>query len=165
MPRQKHTIPTTPIGYQYSLLAHHGHGIPCGVSIIGKRCSRCKEIKPIDDFPMDSSRPNRRYVYCRRCTNQQNYDWRERNPEKRKAIIQKHAYGMAHGEYPRMYSEQNGRCFVCQEPHLKLDVDHDHQTKKVRALLCRHCNLAIGHARDNPALCEKLAAYLRKFGR
>lgn len=40
-------------------------------------------------------------------------------------------------------------------------VDHDHVTGKVRGLLCRQCNSALGFAGDNPERLERLARYLR----
>jgi len=39
-------------------------------------------------------------------------------------------------------------------------VDHCHASGKVRGLLCPHCNLGLGHFRDNPALLTKAATYL-----
>ncbi|KKN77041.1 hypothetical protein LCGC14_0363800 [marine sediment metagenome] len=44
-----------------------------------------------------------------------------------------------------MYTDQDGVCAVCKtEPDYELVVDHDHITGKVRALLCRPCNLKVG---------------------
>jgi hypothetical protein len=41
-------------------------------------------------------------------------------------------------------------------------VDHSHTTGHVRALLCRKCNLALGHANDSPKLLRQLADYLER---
>jgi len=44
---------------------------------------------------------------------------------------------------------------------VKETVDHVHDnTQRVRGLLCNHCNLAIGHARDNPEILRALADYV-----
>lgn len=32
-----------------------------------KRCCKCNKVKPIDDFPIDNSRSDGHYVYCRLC--------------------------------------------------------------------------------------------------
>lgn len=39
-------------------------------------------------------------------------------------------------------------------------IDHDHETGKVRALLCDTCNFMIGLSRESPALLHIGAAYL-----
>lgn len=42
-----------------------------------------------------------------------------------------------------------------------LDVDHCHDSGKVRGVLCNPCNVILGHARDRPDLLESAAKYLR----
>src|SRR6185369_2874792 len=49
-------------------------------------------------------------------------------------------------------------CGICRST-TNLVPDHDHVG--IRGVLCTHCNLAIGHLRDDPILCEAAAAYLR----
>lgn len=59
-------------------------------------------------------------------------------------------YGMTLADYERMFARQGGRCALCGDsPKASkhghtLDVDHDHDTGAVRALLCRRCNSAVG---------------------
>jgi len=42
----------------------------------------------------------------------------------------------------------------------KLVVDHNHNTNKVRGLLCNHCNRGLGHFRDNTETLLKAIDYL-----
>jgi hypothetical protein len=42
------------------------------------------------------------------------------------------------------------------------DLDHCHLTGAFRGWLCRQCNIALGMAKDQPALLRALAAYLEK---
>jgi len=77
--------------------------------------------------------------------------WRSHNRERAKfqqwAYELKKFYGITVQEYEQRLEEQDGRCAICLQlppggEHLC--VDHDHDTNKVRGLLCRFCNLGIG---------------------
>ena len=65
-----------------------------------------------------------------------------------------------------MLESQNGICAICgnletiQKSHLS--VDHDHKTNKVRGLLCRECNRALGGFKDNRILLQSAINYLLK---
>jgi Recombination endonuclease VII len=62
-------------------------------------------------------------------------------------------------------------CWICRQPESvpgrSLAVDHDHETKQVRGLLCTSCNRALG-PRQTIDWCKRAAAYLeharRAFG-
>jgi len=76
-------------------------------------------------------------------------------------------YGMSLETYYQLRSEQLGRCAICnryenQINHnsQKLVVDHDHDTQKVRGLLCHRCNAGLGAFRDNLELLGKAMRYL-----
>lgn len=68
-------------------------------------------------------------------------------------------------QYNDLFAMQDGRCAICLNPpkeNWPLDVDHDHKSGRVRALLCNNCNRGIGHLQDDPDLLEAAAAYLRE---
>lgn len=75
-------------------------------------------------------------------------------------------YGITIEEFEAMLDAQGGACAVCRShpEHRDLCVDHDHDTGKVRGLLCDLCNRMLGQAGDNPALLEAGASYLRQQG-
>jgi hypothetical protein len=50
-------------------------------------------------------------------------------------------------------------CDLCGQGG-KICFDHCHSTKKFRGWLCNHCNLALGHVKDDPKLLRKLADYV-----
>lgn len=73
-------------------------------------------------------------------------------------------YGITLEEYNQMLQAQNNTCAICIKPIDMPCVDHDHITGKVRGLLCRSCNTALGFFQDDPTLCLKAAKYLQLFG-
>jgi len=74
--------------------------------------------------------------------------WRIANPERHKNNLLMINYGITLEKYNTMRSEQNYKCAICSIPETDtyrgLFVDHCHETKSVRGLLCRQCNIAIG---------------------
>lgn len=74
-------------------------------------------------------------------------------------------YGIAPGEYARMYEAQGGRCAIC---HLsngrtkRLAVDHNHVTGRARGLLCGPCNQYLGFVRESIEAYERAVAYLQE---
>ena len=55
-------------------------------------------------------------------------------------------------EYNTMVLNQRDKCAICQKDFLdysRRNVDHDHTTNKVRGLLCRKCNFALGHFKNS----------------
>ena len=92
---------------------------------------------------------------------------REVTKARRSAIHEKsvqRTYGLAPGDYQRIYEHQSGVCAGCQRAkgtgRRKLAVDHDHKTGMVRGLLCSTCNEILGHYRDDPRALMRLAEYL-----
>lgn len=79
-------------------------------------------------------------------------------------------YGITSYDLQRMAAEQDHRCAICGEKEKEqrngrvkhLAVDHDHQTGKVRELLCTSCNKGLGHFKDDIDRMLKAVAYLRK---
>lgn len=76
-------------------------------------------------------------------------------------------YGITLDEYYQMLDEQDGTCAICDAlpptgRKKYLAVDHDHQTGKVRGLLCDNCNRAIGLLKDDAEVLNKASQYLIK---
>ncbi len=62
-----------------------------------------------------------------------------------------------------MLLAQHGVCAICQTAPAA-HVDHDHQTDKVRRLLCFRCNAALGQLGDDPLVVRRAARYLERGG-
>lgn len=72
----------------------------------------------------------------------------------------KHLYGITIEQYEHMYLNQKGRCAICFKNMDKLHVDHCHDTKKVRGLLCGNCNRGLGLFKDNFYYLDRASEYL-----
>jgi hypothetical protein len=77
-------------------------------------------------------------------------------------------YGLTAQEYEQLYKEQDGCCKICKDSaplhsnnRTRLYVDHCHDTKKVRGLLCKNCNSGLGQFRENVKTMEDAIQYLK----
>lgn len=131
-----------------------------------RTCSRCNLSKPIDEYPRDGQ--GYRLSKCRPCRNLEarartRIKKRLRSAEHWFAIDLKRRYGITAEEYLEIERTQEYVCAICkQEDHVRLAIDHDHITGKVRGLLCYHCNRALGMMRDNIEWIENMVAYLKQ---
>jgi len=44
----------------------------------------------------------------------------------------------------------------------ELSVDHNHETNKIRGLLCNHCNIGLGNFKDSTTLLSLAIEYLER---
>ena len=72
----------------------------------------------------------------------------------------KKQYGLTLEEHQSMVTAQKSCCKICHRP-AKLHVDHDHNTGKVRGLLCLSCNMALGLMKDNTEVLSNAIKYLQ----
>lgn len=75
-------------------------------------------------------------------------------------------YGLRPDDIQRMLASQDGGCEICRTPlHGDKDtcVDHDHESGRVRGLLCHSCNIGLGKFRDDLALVRVAVEYLARY--
>lgn len=113
-----------------------------------RECQTCQIRLDLQQFTMNK---NNNYT-CNKCHNLRRF-------------------GINYKDYVRMLDEQNGGCAICGNCESTanvrgktslLAVDHNHETGKVRGLLCGKCNKAIGLLNDNPQLLQNSINYLTK---
>jgi Recombination endonuclease VII len=74
-------------------------------------------------------------------------------------------YGMTPEKREEMFNAQGRCCAVCKSTEhggRGWQIDHDHATDEVRGILCQHCNLALGQAKDSIEILQALIEYLRR---
>lgn len=103
--------------------------------------------------------------------------WRNNNPlYRRKSYVEK-MYGCGVEELEKFIKEhldKNGQvCEICKQPcdaigkvkkkgYRRLVVDHDHETGKLRGIICDHCNNALGMLHDDIKIIKEVINYLNK---
>jgi hypothetical protein len=142
-----------------------------------KQCTKCKQNKELEDFRhRNKSYPDRgRQSWCKKCMSHYQVSYRPKNPATREhlnKIQRKHRlkkdYGLTPQDYETMLKTQSYLCAICAKHHnaerYGLCVDHDHDTGKIRGLLCRTCNCGIGYLKDDLLLVQNAALYLELDG-
>lgn len=143
-----------------------------------KKCPKCGETKPLTEFwPRSNRPPGQVRSRCKVCEKtdhkvwkvehglEAQRRWRAAHPEvaragyRRKKLKQK--YGLTPAEADAILA---GTCAICGSRD-DLCIDHDHANGRVRAALCRRCNLGIGHLDDDPARLRAAADYLERHAR
>lgn len=96
-------------------------------------------------------------------------DWRLRNPGRVKAMDRatslRSLYGITVQQYDEMLRSQQGVCAICKgscASGRNLAVDHDHNTGKIRGLLCGNCNQGIGRFSDDQEIMQAAINYINR---
>jgi hypothetical protein len=103
--------------------------------------------------------------------------YRQRHPERvlaarrntQREVNLRLKFGLTLEDYDALVEEQEGKCAICgtipvgddlYRKGKKLAVDHNHDTGKVRGLLCDLCNRALGQFHDDPNLLRRAIDYI-----
>ena len=139
-------------------------------------CRKCGEVKPVTEFYPHATLVRGYQYWCIGCSlvhraaRQKIQSTQEMNRRWRLWAL----YRIREEDYDRMYRDQVGCCAICkipQEPWSAglgkkrsgfLLVDHDHETGKVRQLLCSRCNQGLGLFREDRESLLAAAEYLHR---
>jgi hypothetical protein len=141
-----------------------------------KLCSLCELWKPHSDFSPHKATTSGLHSLCKPCQGVRVKESAERNrtPERVQAAAERRrrrtlaGYGITPEEYDAIVERQGGGC-ICGSIHpggrwRRFHVDHDHQTNRVRGVLCHGCNTALGLVDEDPARLYQLMVYLKEGG-
>lgn len=113
-----------------------------------KLCNRCKTAKHANAFRKGE-------WVCKQCQSRG-----------RRKLSLMSDYGLTFEEFSTLLDQQQGRCAICRDEFEgEPMVDHNHKTRKVRGLLCHHCNTGLGLFRDDPVRLSRAYDYLDKGGK
>lgn len=147
-----------------------------------KKCSKCLEEKPLELFNKSNRHPKGRFSWCKACKGQlERKRYHSQAPERRmrvKELMRKQyektkvkrsedsrlkRYGITAEEFRGLLEKQGGRCACCSrglDLGKHTHVDHDHSDGRIRGILCRECNVAIGLCHDSLERVMALYLYL-----
>jgi hypothetical protein len=126
---------------------------------IVKQCSLHGDLKLYDCYPKSYKGKVNSYN-CKKCF--------------RDSYIRKKYQGMESDAcFEKLLESQNGKCAICfgeettksnkDRKSKKMSIDHCHVTHKTRGILCYHCNMILGHAKDSIEILESAIAYIKRF--
>lgn len=147
-------------------------------------CTMCRENLPVERFDTYKRGLFGLRSNCKSCMNARNrvqyhktkdlsdrakrrQAWKDRTTTTERRIILfgynlKSKYGITLDDWEFILRDQTGRCEICSEPMVRPHVDHCHETKVVRGLLCDHCNRGLGGFRDNPVYLAAASEFLAR---
>lgn len=148
-----------------------------------KVCVTCKIEKELSEFKNRKLSKDGKRNDCRACSRRVE-TLRRKNPSVASHILEvqrkrrkinydplenrakelKKKYGISLVDYNVMFLNQSGVCRICKKQSEDvLAVDHNHQTGKVRGLLCSACNKGLGHFCDSIELLSSAVEYLKSY--
>lgn len=144
------------------------------------KCTKCECDKNETEFRKRKNSKTGYNYWCRDCENTANRERYKPKFKTRKSGIKntidiklsakkrmlKYRYNLSIEDYVIMYNKQGCKCAICKRDYplggkKGLYVDHDHNTCKVRGLLCSSCNSAIGKLRESETILINAIAYLK----
>ena len=145
-----------------------------------KKCNQCNELQHLTEFYYRKDRgryrancktccllnrnkdPEKQKEYRRNTYNKIKNDPNFKRKERNRRFVKR--YGITVDDYDNILKSQAHCCKICGIHISQLDrrlcVDHNHDTGKVRGLLCDSCNTSLGKFEDNAELLKRAVWYL-----
>ena len=151
-----------------------------------KKCSKCNELKPVEEFNLNKLKKDGRQHYCRPCQSAKDKESKERLQNTpcsvcktaprvkgqtrcsdcKKASMAKSRYGIDREQYEEIFADPACACCGRTPEEIggknPMHIDHCHEGGQFRGLLCRYCNNAIGMLQEDVTRARQVGAYLLK---
>jgi hypothetical protein len=130
------------------------------------KCCKCGIEKALTEFSKDNRKKYKIRTSCKECNKDRfkRYDSSEAGQKRmRKGKWKQQGIDITHDTYLMMYNKQAGKCAICNNVFPSLCVDHNHDTGKIRGLLCRQCNLGIAGLKEKEENFINAIKYLKEY--
>lgn len=130
-----------------------------------KSCSVCIITKDVSEFYARRTR-GAYQSECKACCKIRRAKWWKSDAGKlsSKNSKLKARFGISLDIYNQLLTDQNYQCFICNKTKSanghSLAVDHCHKTGKIRGLLCKACNIALGNFKEDIKSLQNAIVYL-----
>ena len=108
------------------------------------RCTSCREVKDDENFSF-RTKSGKVTGYCKPCNS-------KRNQAKR--------FNISLESLDELLSIDNCQSCGKQMDGRSKHIDHCHKSGRIRGVLCRGCNLALGHVNDDKTILLNLINYI-----
>lgn len=135
------------------------------ISIKLKRCAKCTENKPLDEFGVKKFNKDGLNHYCLLCERKRCQTTYSR-PEYKERVKYKQIfrlYGLTKEQYLSKLEQQEYKCAICSmvlSNDKDTHIDHCHSTGKIRDILCKKCNHLLGSVNDDVEQLQKYINYI-----
>jgi hypothetical protein len=135
-----------------------------------KKCIECNLERPLSDFNLRKKGSILTQSRCKVCESKRAKELYKNNRlerilnQRKVNILNK--YGVTEDDYKTMLKTQKSKCAICGSTEIKrkgakyFNIDHCHETNKVRGLLCHNCNIVLGKIEDSKAWLKQALIYL-----
>lgn len=143
------------------------------------KCITCRKDKEEKDFDIFRGKRNKTCKQCRKENNEwyakdidgrrsRQKKWYKENKERiakyRRTTRLRKRYSLSEKEFEEIKVKQENKCLICGIDFKEMNacIDHNHETGKVRGLLCARCNLKLQPIEDTEFL-QKALKYLKSM--
>lgn len=126
-----------------------------------KICCQCKESFSEEDFHKNKTASDGYQAACKECNKGNTL---KRDPAYWRKHNLKRKFGITLEQYEELLVKQNYSCAICERHEdqfkIKLAVDHDHKTGRIRGLLCTACNYHLIRRHTDSSILFRMANYV-----
>jgi hypothetical protein len=135
-----------------------------------KKCYKCGVEKPPSEFYKNKANKDGLQKRCKPCDVKITKETYQKDPKiaakKRFVFKLKREYNLTLIQYESLKQNQNNSCAICKtelQAGMQAHIDHCHSTNIVRGILCRWCNIGLGHFKDSIENLKSAQKYLKKY--